>query len=128
MIYLDSSVAIAQLLSEDRIPRASLWEEDLVSSRLLQYEVWNRVHGLGIASTHGESATQLLEEIAFVELNSEVLRRALEPFPTPVRTLDALHLASLEYIRSRHRDVELACFDRRMSEAAMRLGIRLASI
>ena len=38
MIYLVSSVALAHLLAEDRQPPASLWEETLISSRLLEYE------------------------------------------------------------------------------------------
>lgn len=37
MIYLDTSVALAHLLAEDRQPPASLWDETLVSSRLLEY-------------------------------------------------------------------------------------------
>ena len=34
MIYLDSSVALAYLLAEDRFPPDGLWDEQLVSSRL----------------------------------------------------------------------------------------------
>ena len=44
MIYLDTSVALAHLLAEDVIPNATLWSETLVSSRLLEYELWTRVH------------------------------------------------------------------------------------
>jgi hypothetical protein len=43
MIYLDSSVAFAHLLAEDRFPPDALWEEQPVSSRLLECEVWNRI-------------------------------------------------------------------------------------
>ena len=35
MIYLDTSVALAWLLTEDRQPSASFWDGTLVSSRLL---------------------------------------------------------------------------------------------
>lgn len=51
MIYVDSSVLLADLLAEARSPPALLWEEDLSSSRLLAYEVWNRIsaHGLTLA-------------------------------------------------------------------------------
>ena len=44
MIYLDSSVALAYLLAEDRFPSELLWDQPLVSSRLLECEVWNRVN------------------------------------------------------------------------------------
>src|SRR6516225_7942858 len=39
VIYLDSSVALAHLLVEDRFPAEDLWRQQLVSSRLLEYEV-----------------------------------------------------------------------------------------
>jgi len=37
MIYLDSSVALAQLLKEKRRPSDAFWEHQMVSSRLLEY-------------------------------------------------------------------------------------------
>jgi hypothetical protein len=43
MIYLDSSVALAYLLAEDRYPSNALWDQSVVSSRLLECEVWNRI-------------------------------------------------------------------------------------
>jgi hypothetical protein len=42
MIYLDSSVALAYLLAEDRYPTNALWDQPIVSSRLLECEVWSR--------------------------------------------------------------------------------------
>jgi hypothetical protein len=49
VIYLDTSVALAQLLAEDRLPAERIWDEQLVSSRLLEYELWNRLHARGVA-------------------------------------------------------------------------------
>lgn len=100
MIYLDTSVALAQLLSVDRIPPPALWQSTLVSSRLLQYELWTRLNARGLASSHGEDLRRLLARVNFVELVAPVLARALEPFPKPVRTLDALHLASMDFLRA----------------------------
>ncbi len=40
MIYVDTSVLLARLLSEDRQPPPWIWDETLVSSRLLEYEGW----------------------------------------------------------------------------------------
>lgn len=40
MIYLDSSVALANPLAEDRCPSIALWHQPIVSSRLLECEVW----------------------------------------------------------------------------------------
>lgn len=123
MIYLDTSVALAQLLAEDRYPPADLWKETLVSSRLLEYELWNRVNARGLSHSHDESLRTLLGRVAFVELAPAVLARALEPFPTPVRTLNALHLASATFLLERSQELTLATYDRRLQEAARGLGV-----
>ena len=127
MIYLDTSVALAHLLAEDRSPPASLWDQILVSSRLLEYEVWNRIHARNLAASHSESVRLLLGRVAFLELTAPVLGRALEPFPTSVRTLDALHLATMEFLRRQHQQLTLASYDDRLTEAARSLGIPLAA-
>ncbi|MCU0726773.1 MAG: PIN domain-containing protein [Planctomycetes bacterium] len=123
MIYLDTSVILAQLLAEDVRPPASLWRETLVSSRLLEYEVMVRVHARSLGESHGEAARLLLSRVAFLELAPPVLERALAPFPAPVRTLDALHLSSLLFLRSRRQSTMLASYDRRMIDAARALSI-----
>ena len=56
MIYLDTSVALAHLLAEDRRPPDALWGEELVSSRLLECELWTRLHARNLASSHGDLA------------------------------------------------------------------------
>jgi predicted nucleic acid-binding protein len=96
LIYLDTSVALAHILAEDQSPPEKLWRETLISSRLLEYEVWTRIHGRNLTRSHSDEARAVLNRIAFVELSPPVLARALDPFPRPVRTLDALHLASME--------------------------------
>lgn len=123
MIYLDTSVALAHLLAEDRRPPAALWRDELVASRLLEYELWTRVHGRGILTTHGDLARLLLARLAWLDLGDEVLERALHPFPIRVRTLDALHLASMSFLRERGHEVTLATYDERMAEAAEAMGI-----
>lgn len=122
MIYLDTSMALAHLLGEDRVPPPSLWQETLVSSRLLEYEIWTRVHARGLARTHGDEVHQLLASVALLDLAPQVLGRALEPFPVPLRTLDALHLASMVYLRDeRGEKVRLASYDARMVRGARAL-------
>jgi hypothetical protein len=125
VIYLDSSVALAHLLTEDRSPPEAIWQQPLVSSRLLEYEVWNRIHARGLARSHAGDVRALVGRIALIELAPPVLARALEPFPASVRTLDALHLASVEFLRSRRQTVELASYDERLLAAARALRIPL---
>jgi len=125
VIYLDTSVALAHLLAEDRQPAPVLWEQELVSSRLLEYEIWARINARRLARSHGEAVRALLGRVSFVELTPLVLARALEPFPAPVRTLDALHLASLEFLRQRRVDLSLATLDQGMLGVAAKLGIEI---
>lgn len=128
MIYLDTSVALAHLLAEDRHPPEALWRRPLVASRLLEYELWTRLNARGLGRSHGEAARRLLERLALLELLPDVLARALEPFPAPVRTLDALHLASMVFLRARDRDLALASYDERLAAAARALGIARAEL
>lgn len=118
MIYVDTSVVLAQLLAEDRRPPESLWSEALVSSRLLEYELWVRLNARSLAATHGDAARRTVARLAFVELAEPVLSRALDPFPAPARTLDALHLASASFLRERGVDLRVATYDRRMRRCA----------
>jgi hypothetical protein len=128
LIYLDSSVALGRLLGEGRAPRESLWADPIVSSRLLEYEVWNRINARGMGGALADAVAVLMEPITFVEFARTVLRRALEPFPIPVRTLDALHLATIEFLRAQGEPVELASYDNRLLAAAQALGISLAAL
>jgi predicted nucleic acid-binding protein len=111
VIYLDSSVLLASVFREPRSPRATLWEEELASSRLLAYEVWTRLNAYELAASHGDRASARLHRVNLVELSERVLARALEPFPIPLRALDALHLATMDFLRRRSEAVELASYD-----------------
>ena len=128
MIYLDTSVALAHLLTEDRVPPESLWQESLISSRLIEYEIWTRIHARKLTRSHGDEVRALLGRIALVELSPPVLTRALEPFPRPVRTLDALHLASMDFIRKQGQSITLASYDDRLSTAARALRFSIYAL
>lgn len=128
MIYIDSSVLLGYLLAEARRPTAAFWSGALVSSRLLEYEVWNRLHTRQVAGLRGSEARKLLTGIELIELSERVLARALEPWPAALRTLDALHLATTDFLRSMGETVELASYDTRLTAAAQALGIPLAAL
>lgn len=128
MIYLDSSVALAQLFAEDRQPPEDLWRELLTASRLLSYEVWNRVHSRRLERLHEGTVRALLDAVTFVELTPVVLARAVEPFPHPVRTLDALHLATIDFLRNQGQFIELATYDTRLLAGARALRIPIRAL
>src|SRR5262245_61945319 len=125
MIYLDTSVALAHILVEDRMPPAALWQETLVSSRLIEYEMWRRVHALLFDTSRGDEVRAVLARLSLIEMSPPVLTRALEPFPLPVRTLDALHLASMEFLRLNGQRVNVASYDQRLVTAARAMGFEI---
>jgi len=124
VIYLDSSVALAHIFAEPRRLPEALWDEQLVSSQLLEYEVWNRIHARRLIHSH-EAAQELISRVALLELDPRCLARALKPFPVAVRTLDALHLASIDFLRDQGIEIALASFDERLLLAARALGLPL---
>jgi predicted nucleic acid-binding protein len=126
LIYLDTSVLLAQLFAEDRSPPDGFWSQGFVASRLLEFEVFNRVHARSAAATHAADARQLLDRVNLLEMSGPVLVRALLPFAQPVRTLDALHLATMDFLRNQGLALELASYDRRQAAAAVGLGFALA--
>jgi predicted nucleic acid-binding protein len=125
VIYLDSSVVLAQIFAEDRSLPETAAEGALTSSRLLEYEAWNRIHAHGFSQSHAQEVEAFLARVTLIDLTPEVLGRALKPFPISVRTLDGLHLATIEFLRAGGEDIELASFDRRLVVAARALGIAI---
>ena len=125
MIYLDTSVALAHLLAEDRVPPDRLWQEPLISSRLIEYEIWTRIHARKLTRSHADEVRSLLGRLALIELAPPVVARALEPFPKPVRTLAALHLASMDFLRKQGQSVTLASYDDRLINGARALRFPL---
>jgi hypothetical protein len=125
LIYLDSSVALAHLLGEGKSPAPALWREPQISSRLLEYEVWNRMHARSLTGFYHDAARTLIAQVTLVELAAAVLARALQPFPLSVGTLDGLHIATIEFLRRRGHSIELASYDNRSTACARALGIAI---
>lgn len=125
MIYLDSSVALAHLFGEGKSPAPALWREPQISSRLLEYELWNRMHARSLTGSYHDAARTLIAQVTLVELAAAVLARALQPFPLSVGTLDGLHIATIEFLRRRGHSIELASYDNRLTSCARALGIAI---
>lgn len=91
----------------------------------MTYEVWSKLHALGLGESLADEAASILKALAFLELEPAVLARALEPFPHPIRALDAMHLASADFLRRQGQDVEIATYDTRMIATAREMGFEL---
>ena len=132
-VYLDSSVLLRVLLKDPKPLQEWPRIETGYSSELLRVEVrrsldrlWlrNKLTDEALASKSSE-ATQILAKMELVRLTDSELRRASDPFPTPLGTLDALHLATALRIRQRRlaNDPPLlfATHDRELAVAARAL-------
>ena len=125
MIYLDTSVALAHLLAEERSLNERLWQESLVSSRLLTYEIWTRLHAYTVEQTHRDAAQALINRVSLVEMTPTVLEWIVDSIPrhTGLRTLDAIHLATCVFLVNSGQQISLASYDERMSVAAKAVDI-----
>jgi predicted nucleic acid-binding protein len=136
-IYAESSAVLAWLLGEPagRRVREVLRRAELVLASDLVLIECDRV--LIRAVTRGEidEATAAdrrahLNAAAshwhVYRLSLDIVERARHPFPVePVRTLDAIHLASALAVRSTIPGVELLSLDDRIRRAGEQLGFRL---
>jgi uncharacterized protein len=124
VIYIDSSVALPRLLFEP----TQFWQEKAGFQPIAQIRDLERGRRLRSDRRQYRSGANALTGIELLQLDMTVLARALEPWPTAIRTLDALHLASADYLRRQGEPVEIASYDNRLLAAACALGIPLAAL
>ncbi len=68
---------------------------------------------------------QAVSTWAILDLTNDVARRAEEGFPSePVRTLDAIHLASALFLRQSFPDLVMLTVDDRVRANALQLGLQ----
>lgn len=133
-LYAESSAVLAWLFGEDA--GEDVWPtleaaDRVVASDLTTVEV---LRGIGRAvfsglATEADGAERsgeyrrVASQWTFLRLDGPVLERAARPFPEePIRTLDALHLASALGAREAGEDVTVLSLDRRVRENAESLG------
>jgi predicted nucleic acid-binding protein len=135
--YLDASVVLRLVLGEEhRLPE---WDqvEAAVASALTETEclrTLDRLARLGrlspeeLAERRG-AVYQLLAAVDLIDVSRTVLRRASEPFPTPLGTLDAIHLSTALLWRDTAGDpLTMTTHDRELATAARAAGFAVAGI
>jgi len=134
-LYAESSAVLAWLLDEPTAPavrRLLVDAEVIVTSDLTLIEC-DRVLLRAVALkelTEAEAADRRAHLIAaaahwqVLRIAVEIVDRARQPFlGDPIRTLDAIHLASLLVARSAVVGLRLLSLDDRVRQAATRLGV-----
>jgi PIN domain len=136
-IYAESSAVLAWLLGEDAAPtvREILGRAELVIASDLTLLECDRVLIRAVALADIEEAAAAdrrahLNAAAahwhVFRLSTDIVDRARHPFPVePIRTRDAIHLASALAARSGVAGVELLSLDDRIRRAGAQLGFHL---
>ena len=136
-VYAESSAVLAWLLGEEAAPRVReiLGKAELVIASDLTLLECDRVLIRAVALGEIEEAAAAdrrahLNAAAahwhVLRLSSNIVDRARHPFPAePIRTLDAIHLASALTARSSVAGLELLSLDDRVRRAGGQLGFRL---
>ena len=132
--YAETSAVLAWVLGEtgdDDVRKALASAERVVSSTLTQVECArgiSRAVGMGRIGRGEELAALRLMDTAaatwaVLEMSGRVLTRARGTFPVePVRTLDALHLATAMVFREAMADLAVVSLDDRIRANAVALG------
>lgn len=132
--YLDSSV-ILRLVLHERNPLGE-WP-DLrhgVTSTLAEVEVLRTLDRLRfltptlapkVLAARREAAFRVLEGLETIEITRVVLARAAQPLPTPLGTLDAVHLVSAMGWREQYDVLTFATHDVALAAAARASGFEV---
>lgn len=128
--YLDSSVPLRKLLRQpDAIPDLTKWE--FFASQLVDVEVRRTLlRHYSERLLTAESLSRRLQEwqvfreaIDLVPISAAIVSRAAEPFPTLIKTLDAIHLATaLVWARQTQESLVVLTHDRPLGIAASACG------
>jgi hypothetical protein len=100
--YLDSSVVLRIVFGEKKPLRITRDLQYTISSEILKIECFRTVdrmrHHLSLSddvvAERYALLHQALQTIRFVKLDDSIIERASQPFPTVVKSLDAIHLST----------------------------------
>ncbi len=133
MLYLDASVVLRRVLGEPHPLRELDQPTDWTTSLLTEVECLrslDRLYQLGRLDADEVARTRavvfdVLSASRVMPVDPAILRRASDPLPTPVGTLDAIHLVTALAIVGEWPDepVTFATHDRELSRAARACGL-----
>ena len=137
IVYAESSAVLSWLLGEARdadVAGALRNAEQVLVSDLLFVECDRAcIRAAELGSLTDRQAASVRRQLAktsahwqVLRISSSVLERSRQPFPRePVRTLDALHLASALEARSALPETCVLSLDNRVRQNAVKLGFEI---
>ncbi len=135
--YLDSSILLRVLLREPSPLRSFKRIKFAVSSELLRVECFRVIDRLRLEARLADADVASLQQelhqvcasVEFVRVTPLLLGMASQPFPTTVRTLDAIHLASaMLWTQGREEQVVFLTHDAQLGTAARALGFEVDGV
>jgi predicted nucleic acid-binding protein len=129
--YVDTSVLLRLVLREAGALDDLAAYDEFVSSELIAIESHRTIDRMRLqgalttaeAAVRARAITEWLEGIDLVLLRAPILSRAAEPLPTPLGTLDAIHLATALVWRDRmDSPLVIATHDTALAVAARTYG------
>jgi uncharacterized protein len=133
--YVDSSAVLAVLLQEERaedVRCAMRAASTVVTSALTAVECSRAlIHAQKVGRIDDDAERSLQASLAEADaewsvysLSARVLARARAPMPAnPIRTLDALHIATVLTLRESFSDLTVVSLDNRMRDCVAALGL-----
>ena len=134
--YVDASVLLRVVFAEPNALRAWGQIGRPVSSELVRIEALrtldrkrlrDRLEDRAVAERRAE-LLEAIDAFELVRLDSAILERAAEPFPTSLGTLDALHLATALAVRDQVDDLVLATHDESLGLAGRAMGFQVEGL
>ena len=132
-VYVDSSIVLRIVLGEPKPLRE--WTRITVanSSEIARVECLRVLDRLRTIREMNDrelarrraTALEILSGFELIRANRAVLDRAGDPFPTLIRTLDAVHLASALLLHEREPSIRFATHDEELAIAAKAVGLRV---
>lgn len=131
--YVDTSVLLRVTLGEPRPLRQWRAIDLAISSELIRVEALRtldrarlqlRLADAEVAARRSQ-VLEVLDAFQLARLTPAVIERAAEPFPTLLRTPDAIHLATALLARREHPELVFATHDVELATGARALGFRV---
>lgn len=132
--YVDASVLMRVVLRQREMLREWTSIKKGIASALVEVEALRTLDRLRLTAGIGDEELTLRRDAVYrivatleiVEPTLPVLRRAAQPLPVALGTLDAIHLATATLWRElRGQDLVMATHDRALGLAAQASGLRV---
>lgn len=134
--YVDSSVLLRIVLGEPGRLRNWSRIENPISSELIRLECLRTIDRARVriglrdddVARFRSEVLETVEAFALIALDSTVLERASEPFPTTLGSLDAIHLASAVLAKQEFEDLVLVTHDSELAAGGRSVGFSVHGI